>query len=117
MTSKDNIIYYTITAVVFVGIVVCSLLFHNPGQPTNGDSERENTSTIVIAAAAVVTAGAGYASDVEFGGDLSFKTTDQYGREGKVLKDIEPFKTGINYLGAGGIRLIHSYVTKAIYNI
>ena len=60
MTSKDNIIYYTITAVVFVGIVVCSLLFHNPGQPANDDSERrsmtEIISTIVIAAATVVTA-------------------------------------------------------------
>ena len=62
MTSKDNIIYYTITVVVFIGIVVCSLLFHNAGQPTNGDSDRrfmtEIISTIVIAAAAVVTAGA-----------------------------------------------------------
>ena len=62
MTRKDNIIYYTITAVVFVGIVACSLLFHNPGQPTNGDGDRgfmtEIISTIVIAAAAVVTAGA-----------------------------------------------------------
>ena len=58
MTNRDNIIYYTITAVVFIGIVGCSLLFHNAGQPTNGDSERENISTIVIAAAAVVTTGA-----------------------------------------------------------
>ena len=62
MTSKDNIIYYTITAVVFVGIVLISLWFHNAGQSTNGDSETgsmaENISTIVIAAAAVVTAGA-----------------------------------------------------------
>jgi hypothetical protein len=54
MTNREHIIYYTITAVVFVGIVVCSLLFHNPGQPTNA----EIISTIVIAAAAVVTAGA-----------------------------------------------------------
>ena len=45
--------------------------------------------------------GTGYASDVEFGGDLSFKPVDQYGREGKALKDIEPFKSGINFLGAG----------------
>ena len=62
MTSKDNTIYYTLTAVVFIGIVVCSLLFHNAGQPTNGDSDKgfmtESISTIVIAAAAVVTAGA-----------------------------------------------------------
>ena len=43
----------------------------------------------------------GYASDIEFGGDLSFKTIDLYGREGKALKDIEPFKSGINFLGTG----------------
>ena len=58
MTSKDNIIYYTITAVVFIGIVMCSLLFHNPGQSTNGDSEKENISTIVIAVSPFVTAAA-----------------------------------------------------------
>lgn len=62
MTRKDTIIYYTITAVVFIGIVVCFILFHNTGQPINGDSDRgfmpEIISTIVIAAAAVVTAGA-----------------------------------------------------------
>ena len=45
--------------------------------------------------------GTGYASDVEFGGDLSFKTTNPYPEEGKVLKDIEPFKSGINFLGTG----------------
>ena len=152
MTNRDNIIFYTITALVFVGIVVCSLLFHNPGQPTNGDSGRrftiENISTIVMAFSAFATAGAtivlavitlryvsltneilkatnkpkvilflhyrhrfirlcvqnigtGYASDVEFGDDLSFKTIDRYGREGKALKNMEPFKSGINYLGAG----------------
>ena len=155
MTSKENIIYYTITVVVFVGIVVCSLLFHNAGQPTNGDSERrfmtENISTIVVAISALATAGAtivlvfitnryvrltqgilkatnkpqvilflrysrssislcvqnigtGYASDVEFNGNLSFKPTRQRNEnpeEDKALKDIEPFKRGINYLGAG----------------
>lgn len=45
--------------------------------------------------------GTGYASDVEFGDNLSFKTIDRFGREGKVLEDIEPFKSGINFLGAG----------------
>ena len=45
--------------------------------------------------------GTGYASDVEFGGDLSFKIVDLYGREGNALKDIEPFKSGINFLGTG----------------
>ena len=58
MTDRDNIIYSTITVVVFVGIVVCSLLFHNPGQPTNGVSERENISTRISAVAPFVTAAA-----------------------------------------------------------
>ncbi|MXV85557.1 hypothetical protein F4Z98_19570, partial [Candidatus Poribacteria bacterium] len=56
MTSKDNIIYYTITAVVFIGVVVYSLLFYNAGQPANGDSERENISTIVSAVSPFLTA-------------------------------------------------------------
>ena len=56
MTSREIIIYYTITASVFVGILVFNLLFHNAGQPTDGASEMGNISTIVIAAAAVVTA-------------------------------------------------------------
>ena len=58
MTSKDNIIYYTLTAVVFVGIVVCSLLFHNPGQPTNGDSETGSMTENIIAFSPFLTAGA-----------------------------------------------------------
>ena len=45
--------------------------------------------------------GTGYASDVEFGDDLSFKTIDRVRRECKALKDMEPFKSGINFLGAG----------------
>ena len=45
--------------------------------------------------------GTGYASDVEFGDDLTFKTIDLYGREENALKNMEPFKSGINYLGAG----------------
>lgn len=150
MTSRDNTIYYTITAVVFVGIVLISLLFHNTGQPTNGDSETgvmtEIISTIVIAAAAVVTAtatvilaritsryaettdkilraankpevilflrmnralstmlcvqniGAGYASDIKFTGDLSFKPTVP---GDSPLEETEPFKSGLNYLGSG----------------
>lgn len=56
MTSKDNIIYYTITAVIFIGVVVYSLLFYNAGQPANGDSERENISTIVSAVSPFLTA-------------------------------------------------------------
>ena len=47
--------------------------------------------------------GTGYASDVDFSGDLfSFKTIPAVsGEEGKLLKDLEPYKSGINYLGPG----------------
>lgn len=55
MTNRENTIYYTITAVVFVGIVVCSFLFHNPGQPINDDSEREHISTRVSVISACIT--------------------------------------------------------------
>ena len=62
MTTRDHIIYYTITGAVFIGIVVCSLLFHSTGETTNGDSERrfmtENISTIVIAISTLASAGA-----------------------------------------------------------
>ena len=47
MTSRDNIIYYTVTSVVFVGIVVCFLFFHNSGQTSNGgDSTKEQQTGI-----------------------------------------------------------------------
>jgi hypothetical protein len=61
MTSKDNIIYFTITAVVFVGIVLCSLLFHTSGHPSNDNNpNREKQSMIEILApyAAVISAAA-----------------------------------------------------------
>ena len=47
--------------------------------------------------------GTGYASDMEFSGDLfSFKTIPAVsGDEGTLLKDLEPYKSGINYLGPG----------------
>ena len=41
--------------------------------------------------------GTGYASDIEFTGDLSFKPTFPGDRP---LKETEPFKSGINYLGS-----------------
>ena len=56
MTNRDNIIFYTITAVVFVGIVVCSLLFHNGGQPTTGDSESGSMTENIIAVSPFLTA-------------------------------------------------------------
>ena len=40
--------------------------------------------------------GTGYASDIKFTGDLSFKPTIPSDRP---LKEIEPFKSGISYLG------------------
>lgn len=47
--------------------------------------------------------GTGYASDVDFSGDLfSLKTIPAvHGDEGQRLKDLEPYKSGINYLGSG----------------
>ena len=145
MTTRDNIIYYTLTAVVFVGIVLISLLFHNAGQPTNEDSERASMTEIISTISPFVTAGAtvvlafitlryvrltqeilkatnkpeviiflrekddsiilciqnigtGYASDVKFTGDLSFKP---HASGDKTLEELEPFKSGINYLGPG----------------
>lgn len=80
MTNRDNTIYYTITAVVFVRIVVCSLLFHNSGQSTNGDSEStfmtEIISTIVLAVSAVVTATAPVilAMTTSFGAEVANST-------------------------------------------
>ena len=61
MTRTENIIYYTITAVVFIGIILCCTWFHTSGQSiTTGGSERgsmtEIISTIVMAFATVVTA-------------------------------------------------------------
>ena len=40
--------------------------------------------------------GAGYASDIKFKGNLSFKPTHP---GNQPLKETEPFKSGINYLG------------------
>lgn len=58
MTTKENVIYYTTTAVVFIGIVVCSLLFHNSGQPINGDSNKGFMTENIIAFSPFVTAAA-----------------------------------------------------------
>ena len=43
--------------------------------------------------------GTGYATAVEFTGDLSFKPTVPFNNE-KTLEEMEPFKSGINHLGA-----------------
>ena len=44
--------------------------------------------------------GTGYASDVEFGGDLSFVST-RLGHKPIKLEELDLFKKGINYLGCG----------------
>ena len=128
---------------------MCSLLFHNAGQPTTGDSERENISTIVITLSSFLTAaativlvgitgwyvyltrqmlkvantpvvrmflhtreyaiflcveniGTGFARNIKFTGDLSFKPIPwNDNNHDKPLKELEPFKSGIPYLGAG----------------
>jgi len=157
MTKRDNIIYYIITVVVFIGIVVCCTWFHNSGQSTNG-----KIISTIIAFAPFVTAiatgvlafitlrhvrltqeilkatnkpeiiiflrfnqygtislrieniGTGYASDVEFGGDLlSHKARPQFpGEERKPIEELPPFKNGIPYLGSG-----HKIDTLPLFSI
>lgn len=46
--------------------------------------------------------GIGFARDITFTGDLSLKTTDRFSDvEDKPLKELEPFKSGVDYLGPG----------------
>lgn len=46
--------------------------------------------------------GPGFACDITFTGDLSFKTANRLTTtKGKPLKELEPFKSGISYLGPG----------------
>lgn len=47
--------------------------------------------------------GVGYASNIEFDGDLSFRPENVFFMkvEPKALKDTEPFKNGQNFLGVG----------------
>ena len=56
----------------------------------------ERGSTIVELC--VENIGTGYASDIKFTGDLSVKPTLT---PEKTLEEVEPFKSGIDYLGAG----------------
>lgn len=58
--------------------------------------------------------GTGYASDVEFAGDLlSYKARPQFfGEEGKKIKELPPFKNGIPYLGSG-----HKIDTLPLFSI
>ena len=43
--------------------------------------------------------GIGFARDITFTGDLSLKTTDRFSDvEDKPLKELEPFKSGVDYV-------------------
>ena len=61
MTTRDNIIFYSIIAVVLVGIIVCFIFFDISRRTSNGDDpNKEKQSMIEILApyAAVMSAGA-----------------------------------------------------------
>ena len=45
--------------------------------------------------------GTGFARDIKFTGDLSFKTLNSIGESKATLGELEPFKSGIEYLGPG----------------
>ena len=45
--------------------------------------------------------GTGFARDIKFTGDLSFKTLNSFGESKATLGELEPFKSGIEYLGPG----------------
>ena len=45
--------------------------------------------------------GTGFARDIKFTGDLSFKTLNVIGESEATLGELEPFKSGIEYLGPG----------------
>lgn len=60
--------------------------------------------------------GAGYASDIKFSGDLSFKPNRNLGMltdnsDNRPLEELEPYKSGISYLGTG-----HKIETFLCYN-
>ena len=46
MTTRDNIIYYTITTVVFLGIVLCSVYFISR-QPSTGSTTNDKNSSVL----------------------------------------------------------------------
>ena len=45
--------------------------------------------------------GTGFACDIKFKGDLSFKPEKQRNTKSEPLEKLEPFKSGIDYLGPG----------------
>ena len=45
--------------------------------------------------------GTGFARDIKFTGDLSFKTLNFIGESGVPLEELDPFNNGIEYLGPG----------------
>ena len=67
MTRRDNIIFYTIVVIVFVGILLCFILFHNNEQNSNaGDPNEVKNSMVEILApyAAIISAAAALISAV-----------------------------------------------------
>ena len=67
MTRRDTIIFYTIIVIVFVGIVLCFILFHSNEQNSNaGDPNEGKNSMIEILApyAAILSAAAALISAV-----------------------------------------------------
>ena len=47
MTKRDNIIYYTITAVVFIGIVVCSVWSQPNTTNTEMNEEKQGLVEVI----------------------------------------------------------------------
>ena len=56
--------------------------------------------------------GTGFACDIKFQGDLSFKTEKQLNTKSEPLENLEPFSSGIDYLGPG--HKVETYVCRRI---
>ena len=56
MTTKDNIIYYTITAVVFIGIVVCSVWSQPNTTNTEINEEKQGLVEVIAPYAPIINA-------------------------------------------------------------
>ena len=54
MTRRDNIIYYTITAVVFVGIVVCSVWSQPNTTNTEMNEEKQGLVEVIAPYAPII---------------------------------------------------------------
>ena len=56
MTSKDNVIYYTITAIVFVAIVVCSVWSQPNTTNTEMNKEKQGLVEVIAPYAPIINA-------------------------------------------------------------